>query len=144
MQNSTLLSCDHTRDLGIEIDGKLRFDQHFHNITKAAYQRVAVIFRGFASKDPKILILAFKIFVRPALEYCSNVWSPFRLKDIDGIEQVQRYFTRRLAGCNGLSYPERLELFNLESLEIRRIKSDLIMYYKIIHKLIDIPVEIFF
>ncbi len=55
------------------------------------------------------------------------------------IESVQRYFTRRLvARCNllpkDMSYLNRLKLFDLESLEVRRIHYDLTMVYNIIHK----------
>ena len=43
-----------------------------------------------------------------------------------------------------LQYPERLELLGTESLEKRRLKSDLCMYYKIIFEFVDLPVEDFF
>lgn len=38
-------------------------------------------------------------------------------------------------------YTERLEAFNLESLELRRLKADLILTYKIIFGLLDLHVE---
>jgi hypothetical protein len=44
----------------------------------------------------------------------------------------------------GLPYTERLLLLNLESLEIRRIKSDLKMCYKIVNGLCDLEVTKFF
>ena len=37
----------------------------------------------------------------------------------------------------GYSYSERLFILNLESLELRRLYSDLKIYFWIIHKLID-------
>lgn len=45
---------------------------------------------------------------------------------------------------SGLQYPERLKLLNAETLEQRRLKSDLLMYYKIIHKMVDLPADEFF
>ena len=39
---------------------------------------------------------------------------------------------------NILSYPERLSVLNLETLELRRLKADLVMYYTIINNLIVI------
>ena len=57
---------------------------------------------------------------------------------------MQRYFTRRLQGLKSFSYTDRLFLLDLESLELRRLKADLIMYYKILHNLVDISVNDFF
>jgi len=45
---------------------------------------------------------------------------------------VQRSFTKRIPGCSHLSYPERLSLLNLHTLEQRRLFADLIMCYNII------------
>jgi len=51
-------------------------------------------------------------------------------------ESVQRRFTKRIA--SHLSYSERLEFLELESLEYRRLIADLTMMYKIIHNLVDV------
>jgi len=47
-------------------------------------------------------------------------------------EKVQRRFTKRLKGLSELSYDDRLKLLNLERLEIRRLRFDLLCCYKII------------
>ena len=87
---------------------------------------------------------AFTTFVRPTLEYCSNVWCPFRKADIDKIKSVQRRFTKRLVGLQELQYSERLVCLKQDSLELRRLKSDLYMYFKIINNLVDLSVDNFF
>ena len=78
------------------------------------------------------------------MEYCSTVWSPSRLKDIDSIEQIQRYFTRRIHGLAEYNYNERLFILNLESLEERRLKFDMCMYFKILTNEVDTNVGDFF
>ena len=65
---------------------------------------------------------AFTVYVRPILEYCSNVWSPYRLCDIKKIESVQRVFTKKLLGLSDLPYPDRLNCLNVESLEMRKVR----------------------
>ena len=85
-------SPDFVRDLGIAYDCKLSFNVYIDSIVSKAYQRVNLIFRSFYSRDPKILKLAYNTYVRPILEYCTSVWSPFLMKDIDRIEGVQRLF----------------------------------------------------
>ena len=86
-----------------------------------------------------LLTRAFVVYVRPILEYCCNVWSPYRLCEIKKIESIQRLFTKRLIGLKEMSYPERLKCLNVESLELRRIKFDLSMYFKILHEFVDMP-----
>ena len=41
----------------------------------------------------------------------------------------QRAFTKKLPDMNSLTYRERLSLLRLESLELRRLKADLIMFF---------------
>ena len=90
---------------------------------------VNLIFRSFVSRNIQILVRAFTTYVRPILEYCTPIWSPYLLKDINKIGSVQRYFTRRLFPEKQYSYAERLILTNLDTLESRRIKSDVIMCF---------------
>jgi len=144
LNNVIFESVNHIRDLGVEVDDCLRFDEHIKIITKRAYQRLGVLFRGFVSKNESLLTMAYKVYIRPLLEYCSEIWSPFLLKDIDAIESVQRYFTRRINRIKALTYKERLFILNIESLEVRRIKRDLVMCYKIVNNLIDLQCERFF
>ena len=87
---------------------------------------------------------AFVVFVRPLLEYCSQTWSPRLHKDIYNIERVQRFFTKRLPCFKFLSHSERLLRLNLESLESRRVKADLVLLFKIIHRFVDIDYSAMF
>ena len=64
--------------------------------------------------------------------------------DIFCIEKVQRSFTKRLPGLNNLTYRERLVVTNLDSLEVRRLRVDLIMCYKIVFRLINVDFCAFF
>ena len=71
------------------------------------------------------------MFVYPLLEYASQVWNPSVLKYISYLENVQLNFTYRIRSLKHLSYPEWLAVRNLEPLELRRLKADLVMCYKI-------------
>ena len=132
-------------DLGIKVDSNLRFTKHYRFIVNKAQQRASLIFRTFRSRDPTLLFKAFTVYVRPLLEYCSPVWAPVYVTDINLIERVQRRFTKRLSGLWDLSYFERLRVLgSVETLELRRLKADLIMIYKIVHKLISLDFDEFF
>jgi len=43
-----------------------------------------------------------------------------------------------------LSYPERLPVINLEPLELRRLKNDLVMYFKCLNTLVALPSDEYF
>ena len=86
---------------------------------------------------------AFNVYVRPILEYNSPVWNPFLTQDVNSIEYVQRFFTRRaFRRCKipYSSYEDRLNKINAVKLSTRRQTTDHIMTYKILNNLVDIPV----
>jgi len=131
-------------DLGVLIDKKLRFSDHYANIVAKAHQRAALILRCFRCRDPHLLYTAFTTYVRPLLENCSPVWCPVYKTDVDLFEKVQRRFTRRLRGLSCLSYRERLSYLHAETLECRRLKFDLTMMFKMFYNLVDVSVSDFF
>jgi hypothetical protein len=51
------------------------------------------------------------------------------------MENVQRAFTKHVKAISKLPYIERLGIFNLEPLELRRLRYDLVQYYKILNNL---------
>ena len=55
------------RDLGINIDDRLSFGSHIDDIITKAYQRIAILFRGFFTKTRTFLLLAYKTYVRRVL-----------------------------------------------------------------------------
>ena len=131
-------------DLGILIDNKLRFSTHINKIVGRAHKRANLILRCFTRRDPVLLMSAFNVYVRPILEYCSIIWNPHLLKDIEAIENVQRRFTKRLPGMQNFTYHQRLVSLSLDSLELRRIRLDLIYTYKIVFGLCDLRMTDFF
>ena len=142
-----LQSVDRVKDLGVILTSDLKTSAHCSMISAKAYSRSYLILKCFSSRDPELLIKAFKVYVRPILENVSPAWNPRLQKDINILERVQRYFTRRLSSPKSYyckeTYPERLQTFNLESLETRRIKNDLIIMYKITHNMLDLDITKF-
>ena len=77
------------------------------------------------------MLSLFKSLVRPILEYCCEVWSPYLKKDIVLIEQTQISFTHRILGFTELNYWDRLEKLDLTSLQRRRETFIIIHIWKI-------------
>jgi uncharacterized protein (UPF0303 family) len=57
------------KDLGILVDNRLSFSSHISYAVKNAYQRANLIRRSFISKHVPTLLQAYKVYVRPLLEY---------------------------------------------------------------------------
>jgi hypothetical protein len=113
-----------------------KFSLHCAYTAAKANVRAKLILKCFSSRKPCNFIRAFKTYVRPSLEYASVAWNPWLMQDINVIENVQRRFTRTLCTICHLpvmSYDECLTLFNLERLELRRLRTDLGEMFKIVH-----------
>jgi hypothetical protein len=125
-----------TRDLGVEVDSKLKFKTHIAKIVSSAKQRASLIFRAFLTREAKFLIIAYKSYILPLLEYCSPIWSPHSVGDILLLESVQRRFTKRIPGLEDMSYDARLRALGMVTLERRRLHFDLVLCYKLLNGLI--------
>lgn len=122
-------------DLGVAINNDLSFEHHIGNIVSKARQRMSILFRGFLSRNLDTMRKAFITYIRPILEYNSIVWNPTYIHLIDLVESVQRNFTKRIPSLSSLPYSERLALLDLDLLELRRLRFDLIYYFKVLHNL---------
>jgi len=129
------------RDLGVTVDQSLKYSVHIDQITAKAKRRTGLLFRCFITRNTNILLKAYITYIRPLVEYASNIWSPVQVGLIEKIESVQRQFSKRIPALQGLSYPERLTALNLDSLELRRLRSDLCMMYKIVFGLCDVDTD---
>lgn len=139
-----LLRVKEALDLGVIFSHDLSFSSHIKVMCNKARKKASIILNCFKSKDKDILFRAFVAFVRPIVDYCSNLWSPYRKSEIDLIESIQKRFTKRLFGMGGLPYSDRLKVLGTVSLERRRLVDDLCMYYKIFTELTDLLVDEFF
>ncbi len=75
--------------------------------------------------------LLYNSQVKPHLEYTNAVWSPYKMKDFEAIENVQWSATRQVPSLKGLSYKECLKKLNLYTLTYRPARGDMIEVYKV-------------
>jgi hypothetical protein len=89
----------------------------------------------------------YKTYILPILEFACPVFNPHYAKDINAIEKIQRDFVKlvyRRAPPHhqnpqtSIKYAELLANYDLELLEIRRLKICLAMFHKYIHGLLPI------
>ena len=98
---------------------------------------LGLIKRTFKYLNAKSLPKLYKTYVRPHLEFCVQVWSPYLVGDIDALEKVQPRATKLIPGLSNLPYEERLKILHLHSLYARRLR-DLILTYRILNGLVSI------
>ena len=118
------------RDLGIIIDSELSWDVHRNLICKKARRMCAWVLNTFHTREKEPMKILFTSLVRPLVEYCSEVWLPYKKKDIIEIEQIQRSYTAKISGMTQLNYYERLKALKLPSLQRRREEAILIIIWK--------------
>ena len=86
------------------------------------------------SRNPRFLSSMFKLYVRPHMEYCVEMWNPMFRGDIDKMERVQNKMTRLLRDSHLRSPESRNNLLGITTHKIRRLRGDLINIYKYIEK----------
>ena len=129
---------DVEKDLGVFTDYKLHFTDHCQQKVNAANRTLRYIKHTFKHIDEDMFMLLYRSMVRPILEFSSCVWSPFLKYNIDSLERVQRRATKMIPTLQNLTYQQRLEKLNLETLSYRRKRADLLETYRIrnnLHKL---------
>ncbi len=77
--------------------------------------------------SPEIFRPLYLALVRPILEYGQQASSPYLRRDITLMERNQRLATRIVKGMRELPYGDRLRRLNIFSLELRRLRGDLIL-----------------
>jgi hypothetical protein len=133
LDNAMIPTNQSYKDLGILTPDDLHFKNHCYHLVNIAHARANLIIRAFSFSNIQTLCKLYCVYVRPLLEYCSPIWSPYTLELIDLLENVQRTFTRRLPGLVNLNYSERLVYLNLPLLELRRLRADCNLMYNIMH-----------
>jgi len=132
LNNVCLAVVDEVNDLGVVINSRLTFHTHIRkNIVRASI-RANLIRKCFISLEAFTLIRAFKVYVRPILEYASSLTIFLKYNKLklykgnlpSDFLDTSYYATRR--GCRVLS------------LEMRRLQHDLLHTYKIVFNLVSV------
>ena len=91
--------------------------------------------RVFQSRQCSLMLTLLKSLVISLLEYCCQLWNPWKAKDIQAIEAIQWTFTYKITEVHHLSYGERLHKLKLYSL-LRRCEHYIILYNWKIHHIV--------
>ena len=81
------------------------------------------------------------MYVEPTLYYAATVWSPNILHSINKLESVQKRATRFIVKDYRRT-SSIIRIFNslsLKSISYLHTKMQLLVFYKIVHKLVELP-----
>ena len=131
-------------DLGILVDSSLKFQAHADFIVNKVIKKAHYILKSFSRLSSHLFGILFRTFLRPVLEYCSQVSRPCYASSLARLETCQRRLTKWCKPLKHLPYSVRLERLNLPSVENRMKRGDLILTYQILNQLIDLnPCDFF-
>ena len=130
MNGSVLSNVTFEKDLGVVVTGDLKSSKQCAATAARANRVLGLIKRNFNNFSKDIVLNLYKQLVRPHLDYAAQAWSPFYEKDKFLLEQVQRRATRLIPEVRNLPYQNRLNHLGLTTLELRRVRGDMLQVYK--------------
>lgn len=133
------------KDLGVTFRHDLSFAAHVSVICAKACSMLGFIGRRTRGiRDPATLKSLYCAFVRQALEYSSQVWSPYTAGDRNRLDAIQRRFLRMVGVRLGYHYgavpvQQLQDDLGLVSLQTRRETADVVFLFKLLNSYVDCP-----
>ena len=126
----------------VDLQSTLSWKLHIDRISKKkANSMLGFLRRNLRSCSEDTKAKAYYGMFRSNLEYCTSIWNPHHKDQTRKLEMVQRraarYTTNRFRNTSSVS--SMLEHLQWESLESRRVKIQLTLFYKVINNLVDTP-----
>ena len=95
------------KDLGVNMDNKLKFDRHTEIQVNKANKMLGMIRRAYTYLDTDSMNTLYKSIIRPLLEYGHVIAYPRYEKDCKLIEGVQKRATKMVPELKNLEYTDR-------------------------------------
>ena len=126
--------------LCVTISSDLNWLRHVTKISNKTSRNLGLLKRTSSPCSQNVKSIAYKLLVRPKLEYASEVWNPYTMKCIKKIEHIQ------INSCRFIIHEYRIDtdtsllinMSNLDSFYSRRLIQQATMSYKIHYNLVDI------
>ena len=139
LDRSKITKVDHVKDLGVIMSSNLKFNDHMTHIISRCKQLTRWLLRTFKSRDKLSMMTLWKTLILSRLDYCSQLWSPNKVGDMQELGALQRTFTYYINEVSNLDYWGRLAHLKLYSIERRFERYNIIYAWKIIERIIVQP-----
>ena len=87
-----------TKYLGVEVSENLTWNRHIAKTCNKATKTLSFLRRNLRVRNVQAKSLAYKVLVRPTLEYCCPVWDPHHKNQEYQLEIVQKRAARFVLG----------------------------------------------
>ena len=144
MNDQELKSVDNEKDIGVIVDKTLKPTKQCADAARKANAVLGQISRAFHYRDKHTFLKLYMQFVRCHLEFSITAWNPWTVQDIDVLERVQKRAINMISGLQGKSYSEKLSELNLQSLEDRRTRFDMLQTFKILKRIDNVNPDTWF
>ncbi len=74
----------------VYVDNRLKWDNHISQMKCDTYTELSKLKKTFRFWNTRTFKVLYRTYVKPKLEYCAPVWSPFKAENIAEIEAVQK------------------------------------------------------
>jgi hypothetical protein len=126
--------------LGVTISQDLSWNKHTDEVAAKSNKTLTIVQRVLGPCSKTVKERAYTALVRPKLEYATAAWNPHTDRNVNTLEKVQRRAARFVCGDyrRTTSVTGLLQHLGWQSLEHRRLLSQVTLMYKIHTGLVDI------
>ena len=123
------------KDLGVIMNQKATFTDQIDHVEKKVRQKIGWICRSFYNRRIHYMKQLYKSLVIPHLDYCSQLWMPVKISEIEKIEKLQRDFFRKVSDLKELNYWKALKTMKMLLLQRRMERYRILYCWKILNGL---------
>ena len=136
MDNQAISDVENHKHLGLFLSDDCSWHSHIDYIKSKAWSKIHLMRKLMYQLDRRALETIYLSFIRPLLEYSDVVWDNCTIYEKDELDKIQNEAARICSGATKLISLNKLSAeIGWESLQSRRSKHKLIMYYKMTHGL---------
>ena len=96
------------------------FGTQIGQVVRKCRMQMGWILQTFSCRDELTMLTLYRSLLLPLLEYCCQLWHPWKLSESKTLEGVQRTFTSKISTVRTCNYWNRLKKLHLYSLEKTR------------------------
>ena len=129
--------------LGVTLSNDLQWNKHIQSLSSKASSTLGLLRRNLHGCPTKLREQAYVSLIRSKVEYCSAIWDPYLIKDINTIEAIQRRAARFVVQdySRYTSVTNILKDLDWKPLKDRRRDIRLTLLYKIVTGKVAVQAE---
>ena len=136
MLNIQISEVENHKHLGLYFSNDGSWYTHITYIKEKAWKRINIMRKLKFQLDRKSLEIIYTVFIRPILEYGNEIWDNCTQYEKDDLEKIQIKAARIATGTTKLvSIKNLYSEIGWETLETRRKKQKLVLFYKMFNSL---------